>query len=67
MPEPTVTHQLITEALAELRGARLDYEHSPNSDNDITVEYAELRLNRLLDRYCGCGKDEASAVGMAAG
>ena len=40
----------ITEALAELRGARADHAHCPSGDNARTVEYAELRLNRLLDR-----------------
>ena len=45
-----VTEQQIVEALAELKGARLDYDHCPSQDNAITVEYAEMRLNRLLDR-----------------
>lgn len=45
-----VLEQQMTEALAELRAARLDYEHSPNADTQLTVEYAELRLNRLIDR-----------------
>jgi len=45
-----VIDQQITEALAELRGARLDYTHCPSTDNEVTVEYAELRLNRLIDR-----------------
>jgi hypothetical protein len=40
----------ITEALAELRGARLDHDHCPSADAERTVEYAELRLNRLIDR-----------------
>lgn len=40
----------ITDALAELRGARLDHQHCPSQDNAITVEGAERRLNRLLDR-----------------
>lgn len=52
-----VAEQQITEALAELRAARLDHEHSPTTDNALTVEYAEMRLNRMLDRYCGCGAD----------
>ena len=52
-----VAAQQITEALAELRGARLDHQHSPNADTELTVEYAELRLNRMLERYCGCGAD----------
>lgn len=54
----TVAQTLIVEALAELRAARCDYDHSPNSDTELTVEYAELRLNRLIDRYCGCGADQ---------
>jgi hypothetical protein len=45
-----VLDQQITEALAELRGARLDHEHCPSDDSQRTVEYAELRLNRLIDR-----------------
>lgn len=50
-----VTETQIVEALAELRGARADWEHSPNSDNALTVEYAEMRLNRLLDRKAKVG------------
>jgi hypothetical protein len=50
-PEPTVLEQQITEALAELRGARLDYTHSPsNADTERTVAYAERRLDLLTDR-----------------
>ena len=49
-PAFDVLDEQITDALAELRGARLDYTHSPNSDTALTVEYAELRLNRLIDR-----------------
>jgi len=48
--KPTVLETQIVEALAELRGARLDMAHCPSSDNQLTVEYAELRLNRLIDR-----------------
>jgi methylase of polypeptide subunit release factors len=55
-----IAEQQITEALAELRAARLDHQHSPNSDTELTVEYAELRLNRMLDRYCGCGRGAAT-------
>lgn len=58
MPDTTPVEQMITEALAELRAARLDQEHSPNSDTALTVEYAQLRLDRMLDRYCGCGVDK---------
>ena len=50
---------LITEALTELRCARAEFEHCPSADNEITVEYAELRLNRLLDRRRTAGKREA--------
>ena len=50
-----VLDEQITEALAELRGARLDYTHCPSSDNERTVEYAELRLNRLIDRRHAVG------------
>ena len=58
MADLTVAETQIVEALGELRAARLDYEHSPNADTELTVEYAELRLNRLIDRYCPCGADE---------
>ena len=40
----------IAEAWTELLGARADWAHSPNSDTMRTEEYAELRLNRLLER-----------------
>jgi hypothetical protein len=46
----TVLEQQITDALAELRGARLDYDHCPSTDNERTVLYAERRLDRLTDR-----------------
>lgn len=45
----------IAEALAELRGARLDHDHCPSSDSQRTVDYAELRLNRLLERRRAAG------------
>lgn len=45
-----VTDHMIVEALAELRGARCDHQHCPSQDNALTVEYAEMRLNRLLDK-----------------
>jgi hypothetical protein len=45
----------ITEALAELRGARMDYDHCPSTDAERTVEYAELRMNRLIDRRRATG------------
>lgn len=42
--------QQISEAYAELLLARGDCNHSPNADTMRTEEYAELRLNRLLER-----------------
>ncbi len=50
-----VIERQIVEALAELRGARLDWAHSPNADTELTVTYAEMRLNRLLDRKAKTG------------
>ena len=55
----TVAQVQIVEALDELRAARADHDHCPSQDNWLTVEYAEMRLNRMLERYCGCD----SAVG----
>lgn len=43
-------HAQITEALAELRGARADYAYSPNADTERTVAYAERRFDQLTDR-----------------
>lgn len=40
----------IVEAYAELLLARADASRSPNADSIRTEEYAELRLNRLLER-----------------
>ena len=60
-----VAQTQITEALQELRAARLDYDHSPNSDTALTMEYAELRLTRLLDRYCGCDKQMPAGQAMS--
>ena len=42
----------ITDALTELRGARYEHEHCPSADNETTVQVAEHRLNRLLERRC---------------
>ena len=58
MTDPNPVDLLIIEALAELRCARNEHDHSPNSDTHLTVEYAELRLNRLLDRRQKTGKRE---------
>lgn len=40
----------IAEAWAELQAARADASHSPNCDSLRVEQYAELRMNRLLDR-----------------
>lgn len=40
----------IVEALRDLRQCRADHEHSPNAETTRCVQYAELRLNKLLDR-----------------
>jgi hypothetical protein len=40
----------IAEAYSELLMARADCTRSPNADSVRTEEYAELRLNRLLER-----------------
>lgn len=40
----------ITEAWDELLLARIDYEYSANADTKRTSQYAELRVNRLLER-----------------
>ena len=45
-----VIDEQIAEAWGELQCARMDYDHSPNADNQRTMAYAELRMNRLLDR-----------------
>jgi hypothetical protein len=46
----TTLDEQITDALGELRGARETHAHCPSGDNQRTVQYAELRLNRLLER-----------------
>ena len=40
----------ILEAYEELLLARVDANRSPNADSIRTEEYAEMRLNRLLER-----------------
>jgi hypothetical protein len=45
----------ISEAYAELLLARADAARSPNADSMRTEEYAELRLNRLLERRYAAG------------
>jgi hypothetical protein len=45
-----VIDQQISEAWQELLLARMDASRSPNADTLRTEEYAELRVNRLLDR-----------------
>jgi len=45
----------ISEAYAELLLARADSTRSPNADSIRTEEYAEMRLNRLLDRRRAAG------------
>jgi hypothetical protein len=40
----------IAEAYAELLLARADASRSPNADSLRTEQYAELRMNRLLER-----------------
>jgi hypothetical protein len=47
---PATLQTQITEALAELRCARTEYDHSPNADTERTVAYAEWRLGGLLDK-----------------
>jgi hypothetical protein len=42
--------QQIAEAYAELLTARSEWAHSPNADSIRTEQYAEMRLNRLLER-----------------
>ena len=40
----------IAEAYLDLLDAREAYAYSPNADNERTRDYAELRMNRLLER-----------------
>ena len=40
----------ISEAYLDLLDAREAYAYSPNADNERTRDYAELRMNRLLER-----------------
>lgn len=60
----TIAEQQIVEALAELRAARNDHDHSPNTDTELGVEMAEWRFNRLIERYCGCGADQMPSGAM---
>lgn len=46
----SLLHLRIAEALDELRAARVRFDYSPNSDTELMVEQAELRLNELLDQ-----------------
>jgi hypothetical protein len=46
----SLLHVRIAEALDELRGARAQRDHSPNSDTELMVDHAERRLNELLDQ-----------------
>lgn len=40
----------LVEAWGELLMARIDWEHSPNADSVRAAVYAEVRVNRLLER-----------------
>jgi hypothetical protein len=51
----SVIDEQISEAWAELQCARIEYDHCPNADAQRTVDYAELRMNRLLDRRRAAG------------
>jgi hypothetical protein len=55
VPPLDVLETQIVDALAELRGARLDRDHSPNADTERTVEYAEYRLDLLFERRAKAG------------
>jgi hypothetical protein len=46
----------ISEAYGELLMARADAARSPNADSIRTEEYAELRLNKLLERRHSAGQ-----------
>lgn len=39
----------VYEAKLDLDAARHAFEHSPNSDSERTMQYAEHRMNKLLD------------------
>jgi hypothetical protein len=63
-PRPMdVLAEQINGAWDELLLARIDYEYSPNADNKRTSEYAELRVNRLLERvWAGMSDKQKRAV-----
>jgi hypothetical protein len=61
-PLATVEHQ-ITEALAELREARVHFDYSPNPDSEYMVDQAEMRLDVLLDRRQRMGVAEQLVKG----
>lgn len=67
-PRPLdVMAEQITEAWDELLLARIDWSRSPNADTIRTEQYAELRLNRLLERLFSSMSDEQrQAVGARA-
>lgn len=47
--ETLTVDQRIAGALAELRSARVLFDHSPNGDTELSVKQAELRLDALLE------------------
>lgn len=50
-PRPLdVLREQIDEAWTELLAARADSSRSPNADSIQVEQYAQLRLNRLLER-----------------
>lgn len=53
-------HANITDALAELRGARAIQQHSPGADADRDVELAEWRLDILLSRQPAAKADAST-------
>jgi hypothetical protein len=52
-------HANITDALAELRGAREIHAHSPDAESAGVVEMCEWRLDTLLGRQSAHDKAEA--------
>lgn len=54
-------HAQITDALAELRGAREIADHSPGADADKGVDLAEWRLDVLLLRQKATTEAQAAA------
>lgn len=45
-----VLGEQIADAWFELLAARADWAHSPNADSIQVEQYAQMRLNRLLER-----------------